>query len=113
VTSAAVHVHSALQVTGGRAHLVANGQSIAEAAPGALDTTVASTKGENLLELVVSETHGGGRWLVQIDGPGVRPGTVRIVAGVGVPAGPGTVVFELSGAPGERAAVAFSPEPSP
>jgi hypothetical protein len=107
VAATAVHVRSDLQVPGARARLAANGRGPIETPPGVAETTLLATPGENTLELLLTEAAGAGRWVVELDGPGVKAGTLRVLTGDGVPSGPTTIVFRLSGRTGERAAIGF------
>ncbi len=67
--------------------------------------------GSNRVEAVLVNAAGrGGTWRFDLGGQGLKEGSLRVVAGEVVLTTPDTVVFRLSGRPGERVVFSFRTE---
>jgi hypothetical protein len=103
-------VLSDLGVPGGAGQVVANGELLfprAGRAPFALSVQ----EGENRIEATLVEGRSGGTWRFELGGlPGLRPESLRVVAGQAVAIEADAVTFRLQGRPGERIVLAFRVE---
>jgi hypothetical protein len=99
---------SRLELPGGRAQLVVNGEQAMFLSSGAASGSARLRPGANRFELVVVDAAGApGRLLFELL-DGILPGSLRVVAGEGDAAGDRAVWFALRGRPGER--VVFAAE---
>jgi hypothetical protein len=98
---------SELAVAGGRGQVITNGGDVLFPGPGRSELTLPVRAGRNSLEAVLVEGEGPGTWRFTLASGAIRPGSLRVVAGEAVAAGPETVAFRLHGRPGERAVFAF------
>jgi len=103
----AATLSSTLDLEGGEGQIVVDGSTAVFQRRGAREAVLAEGRALHRIEATVVNAEGrAGTWRFQVDG-GVAPGTLRIVAGNGALAGEATLVFHLSGKPGERIVFAF------
>jgi hypothetical protein len=101
---------SRLELLGARTQLVVNGEEAVYLEPGVSAGRIHLRRGSNRFEAVVVDALGApGSWRFELL-EGVLPGTLRVIAGEGAPAGERAVQFRLRGVPGER--VVFAVERS-
>lgn len=100
---------SQLDVGGGEGQVVMNGRTASAVRPGLAAMVTEGRKGVNRVEAVL--VRGGGRpgsWRFDFSGhAGVKPGSLRAVAGTVALITGETVVFHLQGKPGERVVFTF------
>jgi hypothetical protein len=102
---------SDLAVPGGQGQVVLNGADAFFPSAGPSRITAAVRPGSNRVEAVLVNAPGrGGTWRFDLGGQGLKAGSLRVVAGEAVLATPDTVVFRLSGRPGERVVFSFRTE---
>jgi hypothetical protein len=102
---------SDLAVPGGHGQVVLNGTDAFFPSAGPSRMTAAIRPGSNRVEAVLVNALGrGGTWRFDLGGQGLKAGSLRVVAGEVVLATPDTVVFRLSGRPGERLVFSFRTE---
>jgi hypothetical protein len=102
---------SDLAVPGGQGQVVLNGTDAFFPSAGPSRVTAPVRPGSNRVEAVLVSANGrGGTWRFDLGGQGLKAGSLRVVAGEVVLATPDTVVFRLSGRPGERVVFAFRTE---
>jgi hypothetical protein len=102
---------SDLAVPGGQGQVVLNGTDAFFPSAGPSRVTAPVRPGSNRVEAVLVNANGrGGTWRFDLGGQGLKAGSLRVVAGEVVLATPDTVVFRLSGRPGERVVFAFRTE---
>jgi len=101
---------SELGVPGGAGQVVANGEALFPRTGRNL-LAVPLKKGENRVEATLVEARSGGTWRFELGAlPGLRPETLRVVAGDVVQLAGDSVTFRLQGRPGERVVFAFRTE---
>ena len=101
---------SDLGVVEGAGQVVANGEAAFPRA-GRSPFAVRLKKGENRIEATLVEARSGGTWRFELGAlPGLRPDTLRVVAGDVVHLAADSVTFRLQGRPGERVVFAFRAE---
>jgi hypothetical protein len=98
---------SELAVAGGRGQVIANGGDALFPGPGRSELTLPARAGRNVVEAVLVEGGGPGSWRFTLASGAIRPGSLRVVAGEAVAAGPETLAFRLRGRPGERLVFTF------
>ena len=102
---------SDLAVPGGHGQVVLNGTEAFFPSAGPSRITGPLRPGSNRVEAVLVNAPGrGGTWRFDLGGQGLTAGSLRVVAGEVVLATPDTVVFRLSGRPGERVVFSFRTE---
>ncbi len=101
---------SELGVPGGKGQVVVNGE--ASFPPGGRIPLAARFEpGENRVEATLVEGRGEGVWRFDLASvPGLKPESLRVVAGEVVQVGGGVVGFRLRGRPGERVVFSFEIE---
>jgi hypothetical protein len=98
---------SDLSVPGGRGQLVVNDAVVFPNA-GRQPVAASFKRGVNNVEATLVDARGAGTWRFEIGAvPGLRPETIRVVAGDVVQAGGEALVFRLRGRPGERIVFSF------
>jgi hypothetical protein len=101
-SAASATVLSELAVPGGAGQVVANGEA-AFPRTGRYALAVRLRPGENRFEATLVEARSGGTWRFDLGAlPGLRPETLRVVAGDVVQVAADSVTFRLQGHPGER-----------
>jgi hypothetical protein len=106
-SAASATLLSELGVPGGAGQVVANGEAAFPRA-GRSPFAVRLKNGENRVEATLVEARSGGTWRFELAGlPGLRPETLRVVAGEVVQLAADSVTFRLQGRPGERVVFAF------
>jgi hypothetical protein len=106
-SAASATVVSDLAVPGGEGQVVANGEAAFPRA-GRSPLAVRLRAGENRFEATLVAARSGGTWRFDLGGlPGLRPETLRVVAGEVVQLGATSITFRLQGRPGERVVFAF------
>jgi hypothetical protein len=100
---------SELSVPGGKGQVIANGSFVLFPGPGRSELVLPARPGPNRLEAVLVEGEGPGTWGFTLASGGIRPGSLRALAGEAV-AGPQSAVFRLRGRAGERVVIAFDAE---
>jgi len=107
-SAASTTVVSELGVPDGAGQVVANGEA-AFPRTGRHTLAVRLQAGENRVEATLVEARSGGTWRFDLGAlPGLRPETLRVVAGDVVQLAADSVTFRLQGRPGERVVFVFS-----
>jgi hypothetical protein len=107
-SAASATVLSELAVPGGAGQVVANGEA-AFPRTGRHALAVRLQHGENRFEATLVEARSGGTWRFELGAvPGLRPETLRVVAGDVVQVAADSVTFRLQGRPGERVVFVFT-----
>ncbi len=101
---------SELGVAGGRGQVVANGREAVFPPAGHSDLRLVPRAGENRVEAVLVDARGPGSWRFALSAGGIRPGTLRVLAGEVAAIGADTVTFRLHGRQGERVVFGFEAE---
>jgi hypothetical protein len=102
---------SRLELPGGRGQITFHG-ALASAADGARAQAALVSPGRHRVEgVLLAAAARPGTW--RFDLAGVRPGSLRVVAGTAVAVTTGAVVFRLDGRAGERVAFAFEAGAAP
>jgi Bacterial Ig domain len=105
--AASAAVVSELGVPGGAGQVVANGEATFPRA-GRHVLAVRLQDGENRVEATLVEARSGGTWRFELGAlPGLRPESLRVVAGDVVQLAGDSVTFRLQGRPGERIVFGF------
>jgi hypothetical protein len=100
-------VESRLELPGGRAQIVLNGSAVAFQQDGVPARLEGGRLGASWVEGTVVTADGRpGTWRFDLSSGG-EPGTLRVVAGQASLVTPSSIVFRLSGKPGERIVFAF------
>jgi len=108
-----VSLVSELRVPGGSGQVVANEEATFPRA-GLTPLAVRPVSGENRVEATLVEGSGPGTWLFDLRSvPGLRPESLRVIAGEVAQVGDGIVTFRLRGRTGERLVFSFRVEPDP
>ena len=98
---------SDLSIAGGSGQVVVNGEAAFPRA-GRSAIAVRLRPGENRVEATLIEGRSSGTWRFELGGvAGLRPESVRVVAGELMQAGGDALVFRLRGRPGERIVFSF------
>jgi hypothetical protein len=98
---------SQLDVAGASAQVVVNGRTAAFVGQGRSVGGADAARGVNRVEATLVRADGrAGTWRIELDSA-VTPGSLRVLAGDVVTAGPTAVVFRMRGQPGERVVFAF------
>ena len=98
---------SELAVSGGSGQVVVNGEAVFPRS-GRSPIPVRLQRGENRVEATLVEARSGGSWRFELGGgTGVRPDSIRVVAGDVMQSGADALVFRLQGRPGERVVFSF------
>lgn len=98
---------SDLELAGGQGQVVVDGAAVSYQARGTQSGSLEARPGVHRIEaMVVSAAGTPGTWRFRLSGP-LRPGSLRVIAGMVAMAGGDEVVFRLSGQPGERMLVSF------
>jgi hypothetical protein len=106
-SGAAATLVSELAAPGAAGQVVANGEA-AFPREGRSSLSVRLGPGESRVEATLVEARAGGTWRFDLGAvPGLRPGSLRVVAGDVVQVGADAVVFRLRGRPGERVVFSF------
>ena len=107
-----VVVSSQLDVPDAEGQVVANGGAAIAVRPGLAPLTAPTRIGTNGVEAVLARAAGRpGTWRFELGGSdGIKPGSIRVVAGTVALITGGTVVFRLEGKPGERVVFTFEVE---
>lgn len=101
---------SELAVPGGSGQVVVNGEAVFPR-EGRSPIAVRPRRGENRIEATLVEAHSAGTWRFELGSvPGLRPDSLRVVAGEVVQAAGEAIVFRLHGRPGERVVFSFEVE---
>src|SRR5262249_51218488 len=94
---------------GGAGHVAVNGQSVQTAVAGVTRVRVPITSTDNVVEAVVAEAKGQeGTWRFELTGGNAVLGGLSAQAGNVVQVAGHTIVFRLSGKPGEVVAFRFT-----
>ena len=101
---------SELGVPGGRGQVISNDADVMFPGPGRSDLAVPVRPGRNRVEAVLVERGRPGLWRFTLAAGSIQPGSLRVLAGEAVAAGPATVAFRLRGHPGERVVLVFDVE---
>jgi len=97
-------------VPGGAGQVVANGEA-AFPRSGRHVLAVRLQDGENRVEATLVEARSGGTWRFELGAlPGLKPESLRVVAGDVVQLAGDSVTFRLQGRPGERIVFGFRTE---
>jgi hypothetical protein len=95
-------------VPGGSGQIVVNGRNAAFARRGRSSAMAAARRGENRVEAQLIEASGPGSWRFELAGaPGLRSGSLRVVAGDVALVTGDAIVFRMTGRPGERVVFTF------
>jgi hypothetical protein len=109
-SAASATLVSELGVPGGAGQVVANGEAAFPRA-GRSPLAVRLKRGDNRIEATLVEARSGGTWRFELGAlPGLRPDTLRVVAGDVVHLAADSVTFRLQGRPGERVVFSFRAE---
>jgi hypothetical protein len=112
-SDASAAVVSDLGVAGGAGQVVVNGEAAFPRA-GRHTVAVRMQPGENRVEATLVEARSGGTWTFELGAlPGLRPESLRVVAGNVVRAGADSVTFRVQGRPGERVVFSFRTDQHP
>jgi hypothetical protein len=104
-------VVSDLVAPGAAGQVVVNGEA-AFPREGRSPLAVRARSGENRVEATLVESRGPGTWRFDLEGlAGLRPESLRVVAGDVLQVGGGAIAFRLRGRPGERLVFTFRVEP--
>jgi hypothetical protein len=104
---------SSLDVADAEAQLVVNGASVLFVPSGRSSGLLAVEGGPMRIEAQLVRGRGPGTWLFDFTGAHVRPNGLRVLAGEVIGAQDSAVRFRLSGQPGERVVFTLALEPSP
>ncbi len=100
-----------LTAPGASGQVVVNGEAVFPR-EGRTAISVRPQAGVNRIEGTLVEARSGGAWRFELGAiPGLRPDSLRVVAGDVVQAAADAVVFRLQGRPGERVVFSFEVEP--
>ena len=98
---------SDLALTGGSGQVVVNGE-VAFPRAGRTPISARTQRGENRVEATLVEGRTSGTWRFELGAvAGLRPDSLRVVAGDVVQSGGDALVFRLQGRPGERIVFSF------
>jgi hypothetical protein len=99
---------SELAVPGGAGQVVTGGEAAFPRA-GRSVLAIRVREGDNHVEATLVEARSGGTWRFELGAlPGLRPETLRVVAGDVVQLAADSVTFRLQGRPGERVVFVFT-----
>jgi hypothetical protein len=104
---------SELTVPDGQGQVVGNERQVLFSGSGRDELRLTARPGRNRVEgVLVSSPRDaeGGLWRFTLASGGVRPGSLRVLAGDAVAIGPGMIAFRVRGRPGERVVFAFDVE---
>lgn len=82
-----------------------------EASAAPVSGALAVPAGENIVDIRLRGATGPGSWRLVLGGPGVVPGSLRVLAGEAVVDGAGSILVRVRGRPGEGAVIAFHAAP--